>query len=617
VTIADIAVATPSLSTLVTTVIAVGLGATLDSPVARLTVFAPSNDAFATLPAALFAALLTPAFGQHLTNVLLYHIILSSVLLSTDLSDGLEVTMLNGELITVVIDGDSVSLANSEGVATMVSTVDTLSTNGVVHLLDGVLLPSFIYRTVIDLGASYSTLFSLLSLAGLEETLRGDAWTLFAPTNDAFGALPEETLAFLVSSEDLETLTGILTYHVVPAVLTSDKFSDGAMATTIQGSTVTIGITNGAITVNNIAVSDADNLAINGVTHGIDGVLMPPPPETDTPTVSPATSSPTAAPETMSPTTSPTEPRIVDLAFATPSLSTLVIAVTTAGLIDTLADPAAMLTVFAPSNDAFASLPDGTLDALLTPAFSQHLTNVLLYHVLGGVVLSTDPSDGLEATMMNGEILTVGINGSMMSLTSGNGAVTMVSAVGIMASNGVVHLIDGVLLPSFVYRTVLDVGATYSTLLALVELAGLRDSLMGGQFTLFAPNDDAFGKLPRATLDFLTNSEGRDSLADILTYHVISMVLTSDKLTNPFVTTTLQGGTVSIDISGDTVTVNDSSTIIEANILAINGVTHGIDTVLVPDPGTSAPTIAPTTSAGAALCTSFLGLLATILAMAF
>ncbi len=202
-------------------------------------------------------------------------------------------------------------------------------------------------------------------------------------------------------------------------------------------------------------------------------------------------------------------------------------------------------------------------------------------------------------------------------MRTGNGVNTTVVAVDITASNGVVHLLDGVLLPSFIYRTVIDLGMSYSTLLALIELAGLRVALTGGRFTLFAPDDDAFGKLPRATLDFLTNSEGRDSLADILTYHVISMVLTSDNLTNPFVTTTLQGGTVSIDISGDNVTVNDSSTIIEANILAINGVTHGIDTVLVPDPGTSAPTIAPTTSAGAALCTSFLGLLATILAMAF
>jgi transforming growth factor-beta-induced protein len=492
-----------------------------------------------------------------------------------------------------------------------------MASNGVVHLIDGVLLPSFVYRSVMDLSDNYSTVMSLITMAGLEDILRGNLWTFFAPTNAAIIGLPAETVTFLTSADGVETLIEILSYHLVPTVLTSDKLNDGAVAMTAQGGLVTVGITNGTITVNDIAVSDADILAINGVTQGIDGVLIPPPPETETPTVSPATSSPTAAPETMSPTTSPTEPTIVDLAVATPSLSTLVIAVTTAGLVDRLADPSAMLTVFAPSNDAFVSLPAGTLDALLTPAFSQHLTNVLLYHVLGDVVLSTDLSDGLEATMSNEEILTVGNNGTMVSLTTGNGVVTMVSAVDIMASNGVVHLIDGVLLPSFVYRTVIDVGATYSTLLALVELAGLRDSLMGGHFTLFAPNDDAFGKLPQATLNFLTDSEGRDSLGDILTYHVVSVVLTSDKLTNPFVTTTVQGGTVSIGMSGDTVTVNGSSTIIDADILAINGVTHGIDTVLVPDPGISAPTMAPTTSAGTALYTSFLGLFATILAMAF
>jgi uncharacterized surface protein with fasciclin (FAS1) repeats len=239
--------------------------------------------------------------------------------------------------------------------------------------------------------------------------------------------------------------------------------------------------------------------------------------------------------------------------------------------------------------------------------------------VIAGVVLSTDLSNGMEATMVNGEILTVGINGTMASLTTGNGVVTMISAVDIIASNGVVHLIDGVLLPSFVYRSVMDLRANYSTLLALVELAGLRDSLTGGEFTLFAPTNTAFGKLPQATLDFLTNPEGRESLVDLLTYHVVSMVLTSDKLTNPFVITTLQGGTVTIGSSGDIVTVNGSSNIIasQTDMLAMNGVTHGIDTVLTPAPEASAPTMAPTTSsARAALCTSFLGLFATILAMA-
>jgi uncharacterized surface protein with fasciclin (FAS1) repeats len=364
--------------------------------------------------------------------------------------------------------------------------------------------------------------------------------------------------------------------------------------------------------VNDVAIVEADILSINGASHGMDGVLLPPPPETATPTAAPSSSSPT----TSFPTGAPTEPTIVDLAVATPSLSTLVTAVTTAGLADVLADPAATLTVFAPSNDAFAALPAGLLDELLTPAFSQHLTNVLLYHVLGSVFLSTDLSDGLAVTMLNGENITVGIDGEMVSLTNGEGVATTVSAVDIIASNGVVHLVDGVLLPSFVYKTVIDVGASYSAVLALIELAGYRDPLMEGQFTLFAPNNDAFGKLPQATLDILTSPEGRGSLTDILTYHILSAVLTSDKLTNGGTATTLQGDTITFGITGNTVTLNGASNVTEADILSVNGVAHGIDTVLIPFAGTSAPTMAPT-SAGAALCTSFLGLFVMILAMIF
>jgi uncharacterized surface protein with fasciclin (FAS1) repeats len=611
-TIVDIAAATPSLSTLVVAVTTAGLMNVLADPAATLTVFAPTNDAFSKLPNSTLNTLLNPAFSKHLTDVLLYHVI-GSVVLFTELSDGLEVIMLNDETVTVGIDGDNVSLTTGNGVNTMVSAVDITASNGVVHLIDGVLLPSFIYRTVIDLGASYSTLFSLIELTALEETLNGDAWTLFAPTNAAFERLPEETVGFLTSLEGLETLTGILAHHVVADVLTSDKLSDGAVATTAQGSTVKIGITFGVITVNDIAVFDADILAINGVTHGIVSVLMPPQPEAATPTVSPGTSSPTTGLETASPVNS----TIVDIAVATPSLSTLVVAVTTAGLADVLGDPTATQTVFAPTNDAFTRLPNGTLNVLLTFEFNKHLTDVLMYHMLRSVVLSTELSDGLEVIMLNDETVTVGIDGETVSLTTGNGVNTTVFAVDITASNGVVHLIDGVLLPSFIYRTVIDLGMSYSTLLALIELAGLREALTGGRFTLFAPDDDAFGKLPQTTLDFLTDLEGRDSLTDLLTYHVVSTVLTSDKLTDGSMATTLQGGTVTIGISEDTVTVNGSSTVTEADILAMNGVTHGIDTVLIPRTDTSAPTMAPSRSAGVALCTSFLGLFAMILAMAF
>ena len=132
---------------------------------------------------------------------------------------------------------------------------------------------------------------------------------------------------------------------------------------------------------------------------------------------------------------------IVDLAVATDSLSTLVAAVTAADLVETLSGDGPF-TVFAPTNDAFAALPEGTLDDLLLPENVDQLTSILTFHVVPAAALSTDLSDGMMLETVNGEMLEVSIADGVVSI---NGA-TVVSA-DIEASNGVVHVIDRVLLP--------------------------------------------------------------------------------------------------------------------------------------------------------------------------
>jgi uncharacterized surface protein with fasciclin (FAS1) repeats len=189
-------------------------------------------------------------------------------------------------------------------------------------------------------------------------------------------------------------------------------------------------------------------------------------------------------------------------------------------------------------------------------------------------------------------------------------------AVDIAASNGVAHAINGVLLPSFVYTTVIDLGESYSTLMTAIELVDLVDTLKAGTFTLFAPTNIAFAMLGQETLDFLTSPDGKDTLTDILKFHVISTVITSDKLLDGGTVVTVQGGSVTIGITDGTVMVDDA-TVINDDMLAINGVTHGIGTVLMLPIVTSVPTMAPSTSAGVALGTSFLGLLAMAMAVAF
>lgn len=137
---------------------------------------------------------------------------------------------------------------------------------------------------------------------------------------------------------------------------------------------------------------------------------------------------------------------IVGLAAGTESLSTLVTAVQAAELVETLQSEGPF-TVFAPTNDAFAALPEGTLDTLLAPENQDQLASVLTYHVVEGAVLSSDLSDGQEITTVQGETLTVSIEDGSVSIVDVNGGEATVQQADVTASNGVVHIIDSVLLP--------------------------------------------------------------------------------------------------------------------------------------------------------------------------
>jgi uncharacterized surface protein with fasciclin (FAS1) repeats len=146
------------------------------------------------------------------------------------------------------------------------------------------------------------------------------------------------------------------------------------------------------------------------------------------------------------PVEAPAKPDIVGLAVATPDLSTLVAAVKAADLVTTL-QGTGPFTVFAPTNAAFAALPAGTLDSLLLPENKSKLAGILTYHVVAGKVMSTDLKDGQVVKTVNGGNLTVGISGGVVTLTDAGGNKSTIKAVDIAAKNGVVHVIDHVVLP--------------------------------------------------------------------------------------------------------------------------------------------------------------------------
>lgn len=138
---------------------------------------------------------------------------------------------------------------------------------------------------------------------------------------------------------------------------------------------------------------------------------------------------------------------IIDTAVATSSLSTLVVAVKAAGLVNTLKG-AGPFTVFAPVNEAFASLPEGTVESLLEPENKEQLVNVLTYHVVSGAVKAEDLTDGQEITTVQGSKLTVELSNGQVFLHSEDGTIATVTQADIHTSNGVVHVISNVLLPS-------------------------------------------------------------------------------------------------------------------------------------------------------------------------
>ncbi len=450
-TVLDIIVASPDHNTLEAAVIAAGLDEALAGE-GPFTVFAPTDDAFAALPEGTIEALLGDI--PLLTSILTYHVV-GAKALSTDLSDGQMITTLNGDSVTVKFMEGNVYIDNA-----MVTVADLEADNGVVHVINAVLLPKYTVLDIIVASPDHNTLEAAVIAAGLDEALAGEGpFTVFAPTDDAFAALPEGTIEALLA--DIPLLTSILTYHVVGAKALSTDLSDGQMITTLNGDSVTVKFMDGNVYIDEAMVTVADLEADNGVVHVIDAVLLP----TST---------------------------VVDIIVGSPDHNTLEAALIAAGLVETLSGEGPF-TVFAPTDDAFAALPEGTIEALL--ADIPLLTSILTYHVVGAKALSTDLSDGQMITTLNGDSVTVKFMDGNVYIDN-----AMVTVADLEADNGVVHVIDAVLLPKYTVLDIIVASPDHNTLEAAVYAAELDEALAGeGPFTVFAPTDDAFAALPEGT----------------------------------------------------------------------------------------------------------------------
>jgi uncharacterized surface protein with fasciclin (FAS1) repeats len=271
-------------------------------------------------------------------------------------------------------------------------------------------------KTIVETAVSagkFNTLVAAVKHAGLVDTLSGhDAFTVFAPTDAAFAALPEGTLENLLKPENRDLLTSILTYHVVPGTVTAKDVVKLDFAPTANGQRLPVRVEEGAVTVAGAAVTATDIRCSNGVIHVIDSVMLP---------------------ETKD---------LVEKAVAAGTFKTLAAALEAGQLVGALQGEGPF-TVFAPTDEAFAKLPQATLQDLLKPESRAQLQRILKYHVVPGRVYANDAVEAGTASTLAGEPLRATIRDGRLVVGGAR-----VVASDLEASNGVIHVVDAVLLPN-------------------------------------------------------------------------------------------------------------------------------------------------------------------------
>jgi uncharacterized surface protein with fasciclin (FAS1) repeats len=421
--IVEVAKANGSFTTLVAALEASGLDDVLADEKRDFTVFAPTDAAFAALLADLDISAAELLASPNLSDILLYHVVPDAEINSTAAiaAAGTTVTTANTDDIGVALKGADLFIN-----ASRVENPDVAANNGVIHVIDAVLIPteddatSGTIADVATANGSFNTLVGALGATGLAATL-ADAngkFTVFAPTDAAFAKIDTSGLSN-------DQLKDILLYHVIVGAEVN-----AAAATAIAGNTVGMGngdkmalsLSNTELFANLSKISLPNVDASNGIIHAIDTVLLPPA-------------------ETAAPTLN-----IVETAQGDPQFSTLVTALlATSDLVATLSDPDGDFTVFAPTDAAFnaleASNPGITATLLASP--DGALRDILLKHVVSGSVDSVTAFtlNGTEVPTVNGETVEIAIDSGVFKV---DGA--QVTTFDIITTNGVIHVIDAVIL---------------------------------------------------------------------------------------------------------------------------------------------------------------------------
>ena len=573
------------------------------------TVFAPTDAAF-TAAGIDLDTFTTDEEIAALADILLYHVY-SGAVYAADVQDGMTVAMVNGDDASFTVTDGTVMIEDAT-----VTSADVVASNGVIHVIDKVLMPP---ADLVDIAAVamstgvHDSLVAALVKAELVSTMQGvGPYTVFAPTDQAFTDAGIDLDTF-TTDEEIAALTDILLYHVYSGAVYAADVTDGQAVEMVNGDYAQFTLTEGTVMIEDATVTAADVMASNGVIHVIDKVLMPPAPYTGVGicyntathmiaagstmeecnaymyvedfemggqmytgcynTVSHALTDVTQAICESYMWTPPVD--IATTAMSTGIHNTLVNALSASDLVATLQGDGPF-TVFAPTDQAFA---DAGIDMEFIANQGELIYDILLYHVYSGAVNAADVTNGMTVAMVNGD-------DASFTVTEGTvmvGDATVVLA-DVPASNGVIHVIDKILMPP---ADLVDIAAVASStgvhesLVAALTKADLVSTLQGdGPFTVFAPTDEAF-TAAGIDLNTFTTDEEIAALADILLYHVYSGAVNAAGVTNGMTVAMVNGDDASFTVTDGTVMIEDA-TVTSADVMASNGVIHVIDKVLMP-----------------------------------
>jgi uncharacterized surface protein with fasciclin (FAS1) repeats len=410
-----------------------------------------------------------------------------------------------------------------------------------------------VFDDIIAVSPVHTSLKAALEQEGLDEALRDPmaTYTVFAPDNAAFDALAAELELDIAGLLALPNLSDILLYHVLGTTVPSGNVTNGGIVPPLSlSNTLKLTVDGTSVFVNQAQVTVPDLTAPNGVVHSIDAVLLP-------------------------------WTTVADIAIGSDDHTTLVAAVIEARLLPALTDPFAALTVFAPTDAAFADALDAMGISAGDLLASEDLTSILLYHVLGAEVASVDLENGMLAEPLNtSNTLKVTLDGDNVFINQAK-----VTAPNLSADNGLVHVLDAVVLPNTTVADIAIGSGAHDVLVAAVIEARLLPALTNpfAELTVFAPTDAAFADALTALN--LTSAQllASPDLSNILLYHVLGAEVLSGDLTNGMLAEPLNtSNTLKVTLDGSNVFINQAK-VTTPNIAAFNGAVHVLDAVVLPN----------------------------------